>query len=50
MPVAGVAGEPGPARVVVFTGMIGGSGAAGIACVASGGGWAGGDGPRLRAG
>ena len=49
-PAAGVAGEPGPARVVEVTSVIGGSGAAVIAGVASGGGWAGRDGPRFRAG
>ena len=49
-PAAGVTGEPGPARVVVVTSLIGGSGAAVITGVGSGGAELGGDGPPLRAG
>ena len=37
-PVAGVTGEPGPARVMAVTGLIGGLDAAVITGVASGGG------------
>ena len=50
MPTAGVAGEPGPTCVLAFPSVIGTSRTAGIADVAAGGGWAGGDGPRLWAG